>query len=88
MAHRLGAGVDVVDMVSREHPRLAGAQALALVPTVHAHLAHRVELPLLRITGSTPSLLQQTYLQGQLVGLLGGVVEHALVEGALAAGRH
>ena len=46
--HRFSSGVNLVNMVSRKDAGLAEPKALPLVPTVHTHLAHRVELTLLK----------------------------------------
>ena len=46
--HRFSSGVNLVNMVSRKDAGLAEPEALPLVPTVHAHLAHSVKLTLLK----------------------------------------
>ena len=45
---RFSARLHLVDMVAGEDPGLAKLETLTLEPTVNAHLAHRVELPLLK----------------------------------------
>ena len=45
---RFSARLHLVDMVAGEDPGLAKLETLTLEPTVNAHLAHRVELALLK----------------------------------------
>ena len=54
-----------MDVVSREDTGLAKPQTLTLVPAVHAHLAHRVELTLLKSgqTGQIYLIKTELYLE-------------------------